>query len=328
MITLKNSHLAVVIDESQGAELRGIFAPDGRNALAWYDWKSPTPVGRGSTYGDSEMNWLSGYRGGWQETIPNAGQNCTVGGIELGFHGDASRTKWDVVEQGADWCVLETSTRLPIRVQRTMRLDRDRPVLYIDGRVKNESDLSVRFLWGHHPAFPSVDGGRIDLPHGCTIHHDANRNGDLLNEESDWPFAKNLSGETVDLSEQPPVGSHRLLYITGNTEGWSAIRQPHPLVSVAMAWDASKHPYMWLWTMRETPEYPWYGRASMFALEAQSSWPYDGLAHAISRGQGIALEPRAEEKSWMTLTLIPGDAGTVTGVTKNGEVQFNSIKSK
>ncbi len=64
MIIVKNRHLSVEIDEAQGAELRGIYSPDGRNALAFYDWSSPTPVGKGGGYGSSEMDWLSGYRGG------------------------------------------------------------------------------------------------------------------------------------------------------------------------------------------------------------------------------------------------------------------------
>jgi len=50
MIILKNAHLSVEIDEAHGAEIRGVFTPDGRNALAWYDWSSPTPVGRTNTH--------------------------------------------------------------------------------------------------------------------------------------------------------------------------------------------------------------------------------------------------------------------------------------
>ena len=328
MIIVKNAHLSVEIDEAQGAEIRGIFTPDGRNALAWYDWSSPTPVGKGASYGSSEMDWLSGYRGGWQETIPNAGQVCVVNGVEMGFHGDASRTRWSVIEQGSDWCTLETSTRFPITVRRTMRLDPNKPVLHIEGQVSNDSDLEVDFLWGHHPAFPSVDGGRIDLPEGCTIHPDVDRSGDLRVQESEWPIARSHSGVAIDLSEQPAVGAHRLLYVTGNKAGWSAVRQPEPYVSVAMAWDVAKHPYNWLWTMRGTPEYPWYGRASMFALEAQSSWPYDGLANAISRGQGLKIAPKAKESSWLTLAIIPNGSNQVTGVNKSGDVTFKDAEAK
>jgi hypothetical protein len=209
-----------------------------------------------------------------------------------------------------------------------MRLDPNKAVMYIEGQVSNESDLLVNFLWGHHPAFPSVDEGRIDLPEGCTIHPDINRSGDLLVQESAWPMAQTLSGGVVDLSEQPAIGAHRLLYVTGNKAGWSAVRQPEPYVSVAMAWDAAKHPYNWLWTMRGTSEYPWYGRASMFALEAQSSWPYDGLAGAINRGQGLKIEPRAQVSSWMTLALIPSGSNAVTGVNKSGDVTFKASESK
>jgi hypothetical protein len=66
----------------------------------------------------------------------------------------------------------------------------------------------------------------------------------------------------------------------------------------------------------------------MFALEAQSSWPYDGLANAISRGQGLKIGPKANESSWLTLALIPNGSNAVTGVNKSGEVTFKVSEAK
>jgi hypothetical protein len=66
----------------------------------------------------------------------------------------------------------------------------------------------------------------------------------------------------------------------------------------------------------------------MFALEAQSSWPYDGLANAISRGQGLKIGPKGRESSWLTLAIIPNGSNTVTGVNKSGDVTFKANETK
>jgi hypothetical protein len=66
----------------------------------------------------------------------------------------------------------------------------------------------------------------------------------------------------------------------------------------------------------------------MFALEAQSSWPYDGLANAISRGQGLKIGPQGKESSWLTLTIIPNGSHKVTGVNKSGDVTFHDSEVK
>lgn len=320
MLTLRNSHLRVEIDPAQGAEIRAVRTPDGRNALAWFDWESPTPVGRGASYGDPELDWLSGYRGGWQETVPNAGLACVVAGVPMGFHGDATRTRWTVVDAGEDWCHLRSSSRLPLVIDRHLRLAVDRPAVSLEGSVTNVGRTYVEFVWGQHPAFPSVAGGQIDLPAGCLVEHDRGRGGDLVQEPSAWPLARGVDGTEVDLSVQPADGTHRLLYLTGHSQGWAALRQPEPYVGVAMAWDVAVHPFIWLWTMRNIADFPWYGRASVLAIEAQASWPYDGLANAAARGQAIGLPVGETVSSWYTMALLPTGSPPVVGVSRDGVV--------
>ena len=317
--------MEVVVDDEVGGEIRAVRAPDGRNALAWYDWISPTPVGRGSTYGDPEMDWLSAYRGGWQETVPNAGLVCTVDGVEMGFHGDASRTRWEVVGVGNDWCDLRCSTRLPLVVERRMWLSSERAALMIEGRVTNTAAFNVDFVWGQHPAFPLAETTRFDVPDGCIVSHDPTRPSDLAQERAPWPMARNLDGEVVDLSVGPGVGTHRLLYLDGHREGWAAVRQTAPNIGVALAWDVTVHPFIWLWTLRETREFPWYGRASMVALEAQRASPYDGLAAASQRGQALTVDGGKSIDSWYTLVLLDDDTQAVRGVARDGVIKTAAI---
>lgn len=73
----------------------------------------------------------------------------------------------------------------------------------------------------------------------------------------------------------------------------SAVRQPELYVSVVMSRDVAKYPHVWLWTIRQTPEYPCNERASMFAL-----------------------------------AIIPNGSGAVTGVTNSGDATSKSLKIK
>ncbi|HEX4297615.1 MAG TPA: hypothetical protein VHZ56_06285, partial [Devosia sp.] len=114
-IVLDNGALTVRVDLAMGAEITHLLTPDGDNLLFRADWTSPLPAAQSQGYGSQPLDWLSAYRGGWQELFPNAGGGGTVLGTPLPFHGEVSRTTWR-----ADWHVegrdvtLSSGTRLPL----------------------------------------------------------------------------------------------------------------------------------------------------------------------------------------------------------------------
>jgi len=95
-ITLATPAIEVVLDPTHGAEILVVRRPGGANVLATYDWASPVWASRSTTYGRDEADWLSEYRGGWQELFPNAGPPTTVLEVPLPFHGEVSRSTWEV----------------------------------------------------------------------------------------------------------------------------------------------------------------------------------------------------------------------------------------
>ena len=319
MLTLRSAHLAVELDPSRGAEVRAVRDARGRNALAHYHWRTPARAGDGQRYGDSRLDWLSGYRGGWQETIPNAGVESMVGDLVLPFHGEASTSSWNVIEATSTSCELTTVARLPLVISRRMTLAADAPALYVETSVTNDAGTEVDFLWGHHPAFPAIPGARIDMP-DCTVDQEFSETSDIHAGPTRWPHAEGTDGTPVDLRVVPDATVHRLMYLHGHTAGWAAIRQPAGHAGVAMAWDVSAYPAMWLWTMRHTTEFPWYGRMAVVALEPQRAWPFDGLANASARGQAMTLKPHQTASAWLTMVLLPDGTGPVRGVTRDGVV--------
>ena len=96
VLRLANPMIEVDVDPERGADILAIRRPGGPNILATYDWRSPLRASRSSSYDDGETDWLSEYRGAWQELFPNAGAECEVMGVPLPFHGEVSTARWDV----------------------------------------------------------------------------------------------------------------------------------------------------------------------------------------------------------------------------------------
>jgi hypothetical protein len=302
---LEHDSLRVEVDAEAGAEIQFVGAPGGDNVLASYSWAAPIPVSRSASYGTSELDWLSGYRGRWQELFPNAGDSCTVDGVPLPFHGEVSASRWDVLHAGRDSLSLECAARLPLVVRRDMRLLPDAPVLVLEEVARNEGTNEARFIWGHHPAFDARPGMFIDLPAGP------------LHDADGTPKGSWQAGVTV------PEGPHSsLMYLPDRPEGWCALRDVATGTGVALAWDLATFPHVWLWHEIGGSGFPWYGRARIVAIEPHAAWPRDGLAQASARGAALALAPGETRRAWLTLALFAASERPVALVERSGRVRF------
>lgn len=322
MVALINQHVHVELDLDRGAELVHIGPDHATNVLAYYDWQTPLPVSRSMPFGDDRQDWLSSYRGGWQELFPNAGLACRVGNVPLPFHGEVSVARWEVIDQTATSVTVSCPSRLPLIVERRVELSDDAPTMRITGSVHNESDLDVSFLWGHHPAYESPPGTVIDLPEGVTFDvgdgldpHEAHV---VPGATGAWPLAEGAAGEQVDLSVVPEGPVARVIHLRGGPS-WYAIRPPSG-PGLALSWDVETYPVVWLWQQIGGTRFPTYGRSRITALEPNRTAPGDGLAAAIERGEALVVGPRATSTTWLTATLLPVGAGRVTEVDASGRV--------
>lgn len=320
-IWLRSMHLTVVISPARGAEVRHLGPPDGPNVLFHQDWQTPVRASRSTSYGSTELDWLSEWRGGWQELFPNAGAQAEVSGIPLTFHGDASSARWQVLERDDTSVTLRTATRLPITLTRKMWLDPDAPVLHLEETAHNDSNLRLPFLWGHHPAFDAIAGCTLDVPAGRAVVPDDYpvSHADLAAGEYSWPLARTVDGTVVDLRILPDGPLERVVYLPEVRSGWAALRRPDGL-GIALAFDTSVYRHLWLWIEIGGVDFPWYGRSRVLAVEPQSSWPNDGLTPALQRGRAHQLEPAGSISSWLTVSLFDASDQAVSDVSRQGVV--------
>lgn len=329
MIRMSNGSIRVDVDDGIGGEIVFLGRSDGPNLLASYDWAAPLPATRSLSYGNATDDWHSEYRGRWQELFPNPGHEAKVFGVTLPFHGEVSRARWDVVRADVRNVVLRVASRLPLVLERRMRLA-DGPTLLIEETVINEADIRVPYLWGHHPAFEAVPGTRIDLPESV-VHVDPDFASDLNDlvpgAEAVWPHVPRQAGDVADLSVVPDGPTERLCYVEP-LEGWASIRQPTAGVGIAMAWDRRVWPCAWLWTEVAGTGFPWYGRARIVALEPNAIWPPLGLDQAIDLGVAPTLEPRAGVEAWLTVSVFEATDRPVVEVTRDGRLTVGGEEPK
>lgn len=325
MITLANGSIEVELDPDHGAEIMSVRRPGRPNVLASYDWRSPLRASQSTSYGDEANDWLSGYRGGWQELFPNGGAACTVAGVPLPFHGEVSQARWQVDAQSDAAVTVSTPTRLPLVLARTMRLAPDQATLLIEESVRADADVATPFLWGHHPAFLAIEGARIDLPSGTVIVVDEAYETDLtdivLGSRGTWPTIEARHGGTVSLDHVGPGPIERLAYLTDmGAQPFAAIRDLAGGEGMGMTWDSATFRSAWFWWEIGGPGHPWHGRSRIVAIEPNTTFPSDGLSAAHERGEAHLMPLRGEHRTWLTMSLFDADERVVRGVARNGAV--------
>lgn len=306
MILLRTAHLEVRVDEDIGAEIVFLGEPGGPNRLAWIDSDWPLRATAGASYYSADLDWLSDHRGGWQEMFPNAGMGCTVGGVNHPVHGEASRARWQVLENdGQHHVVLRSRTHTPLTITRRMTLHPGRPQLDLHEEIHNPSGLDMPYLWGHHPAFAAPDGTRLEIEGAqMQVPGLGVRDDDLIpGGPFEWPWAPAQEGGRVDLREMPSAPVERLAYLTHLSEAACHIFRPDTGDRLTMQWSEEAFPYAWLWINRGASRFPWFGRLSSMALEPVNARSADGLAAAVERGQAPQLKAGDTARAWLRVVL-------------------------
>lgn len=320
---LASSSLRVVVDVGRGGQIVHVGLADGPNVLFHEPWLTPVPSGPWSGYGDEALDWLSHYRGGWQVMFPNAGSGCIVEGVPLPLHGEVSWTRPLIVERGPDHLVLTSPTRRPLTLRRRIELDPGAPVLHIVERVTSDAAWPLPYVWGQHPAFHAVAGALIDLPVG-EVHVDEafdDPAADLApGAVGIWPCVRGRDGGDVDLSLVPEGSVERVCYLPERPAAWAAVRNVATGSGVALTWERTVWPHLWLWQQIGGPRFPFFGRGRIVALEPTSCWPADGLGAAIARGRASLIEAAGTAEAWVTLSLFTATMAPVLDVRPDGRV--------
>lgn len=268
------------------------------------------------------------YRvGGWYELFPNAGSPCVLDGRELSQHGDIQHQSWAyrVTSRTAELIEIELtadSQEMPFRLTKTIRFSSAVPGVHVGETVTNLSDTALPYLWGHHITFGEpfmTAASRIDLP-----DVDVYAAGRLPAGAPYAPGARGPltalpapGGGTVDMTRFPDKPFTSMLFTDPMPQHWYNVWADDPNVGLAVAWDGSAFPVLWIWATRNgNPRDP---SAIACALEPQSS-ETPGLADAVNAGQAPALGAAQSRSAWVR-AVLHHNPERVTEVHADGTVQ-------
>ncbi len=333
LLVMENELLRVAVLLDKGADIVELrYKPRDLDLL----WHSPNPlvwgVGEQGSVVHPEGYFADYYEGCWQEVLPNAGRFCEYRGARFGLHGEVWALPWAlrVLEDSPDQVAVELTVRCrrtPLLLTRRMSIRSDRPALFIDEELFNDSPVDLEVMWGHHPAFGEPFLGpatRIQMP-PCQVVVDENV-GDASriapSQRFTWPVGPGRSGEDVDISRivsrRTPVDE--MYYLVELAAPWWAMVNEDMGLTLAMAWTGQAFRCVWYWaSLGGNLGWPSWGRYYVVALEPVSGWPAI-LTNAIANGMG--LEVRAGQTLRERLTAAVAErAGAVGRVTVNGEIE-------
>ncbi|WP_413754375.1 aldose 1-epimerase [Streptomyces sp. R-74717] len=306
---LHTDRLSVEVRPDKGADITSITErATGIDILSRTPWGRRDLAGTPVT-GDSRADLLARYGGGWQQLVPNAGDERTVNGVRRGFHGEAAIVSWSVVD--ADDSRIQLATGLitaPLRLTRTLHLDG--PTLNVRDTVHNTAEEPIPVMWVQHPGFgaPFIDEHCTISTPARTVLTDAEQPDNAMppDTRAAFPLVPTADGGTVDLRQVPGPGSRRSVFacLTDFDAGWYTINSLTAGFGIRLAWDTTVLPHAWLWQeCHASNGFPWYRRAYVVAIEPANVLPGAPSPACSARGQAPLLPAGTSWTSDIALSI-------------------------
>jgi hypothetical protein len=302
---LDSASLQVAVNPEVGGTITSVrHKPTNLSVLGEVPWESVDTPLPGLAARD-EPEWLTRYTGGWPLLFPNAGDACTVEGVHLGFHGEASIAPWAAEVEAGTLVLTRTFSSIPATMRRTIAVEGGslsiREELVYSGRSPAVA------MWGHHPTFGS---DLLAAPFEVTCGARGVQAEALYDPDSSpiacgaggaWPILPAKKGGSIDLAKPCDPWSS-VAYLTDFHEPWAAIRRLDDAIAVLLSWDGRRFPSAWLWyELKATQEAPWNGSTRLVGIEPNTTPCALGLAESLSRqapvlrlDPGMSLDARIE----------------------------------
>jgi hypothetical protein len=260
-VVLENDALRVTVLPDKGAEIHQITdLRSGTDVLFAAPW-GLRPPGATPLPGSGDDEFLWNYAGGWQELFPSVNEACAYRGRRIPFHGEVASLPWEteILDGDEGDAVVRfraRSRQTPFVLERVLRLRDGEAELRIDGSVRNESEETAHFVWGHHCVVgpPFLEAGcRLEIPARTIVTSPELWEPDTARLEpgrrEPWPWAPLRTGGVTDLREVPgpETGSHDDLYVTDLDEGWLTVANPRLGLTFRLEWEHEVFGWIVLW---------------------------------------------------------------------------------
>jgi galactose mutarotase-like enzyme len=301
-LILENAALRVtVLPELGGHVLELVDKAADRNLL----WVNPRTGPRRAPYGANFDDWWSG---GWDEVFPT-GDRAALNGETLPYMGELWSVPWHATagaSTGKAWITASGfGTIAAARLERTMELRGDEPVLRVRYRLSNLDAKPLPFLWGIHPCFAVGAAHRIDIPASeMLVGVSSDPVMGAMGSRYTWPDRPDPTAPTGTRDARRVLPASAAVYgghwATDLRAGWLALTDTTARRGLALSFDREVFPYAWLWQVYGG----WRGHHHL-CLEPWTGYPME-LEQAQAAGRARTLQPGESMETEVAFVLFDG----------------------
>lgn len=190
IISGENDFIRFSIAPSLGGKITSIFNKQSDKEFLWRNENLPM---KQQTAG---ADYDSNFYGGMDELLPNDIPEA-IDGIAYPDHGELWTTPLDFHQEEDKISVFGKLEMSRLAYKKTVRLEENAPIVYLDYRIKNESASTRRFLWKLHAALNIQEGDQLltSAKKAKVVDPAYSRFSDL--DEFNWPFIQKTSAAAV-----------------------------------------------------------------------------------------------------------------------------------
>ncbi len=315
-VVIENRRLRAMVLPELGGKIWSLVDKTADREVLWHNPRLPP---RPAHYGASYDDW---FCGGWDELFPNDAP-ATIGGDPYPDHGEwwSMPFEWRIDEAGgvAALHMERAGVVTPTRVQKTISLSADEPLLRFGTTIVNDGPQPLDYLWKLHPALAISPASRIDLPARRVLIDEGFR--DRLGPQAEsfiWPHAIGRDGVSFDMRQIPPpdAATCDFFYATELDAGWCALTDAAALAGFGLAFDPQVFSSVWVFGAYGG----WRGLYTAI-LEPSTGYPYR-LEDAIARGTASRIAAGGRLSTEVTAVLYHG-VDAVTHIGADGSVAYS-----
>jgi galactose mutarotase-like enzyme len=297
VLTLDNSEIRLTIRPDMGGRIDQI---EDRHTGHFWLWHPPHYTADATRSLPIGASFDDQWTGGWDEVFPNDAAGLFQG-RNLVDHGELWSQRWQVVNRSPRSITLRYQCQtVPVRVEKTIQLDPQRPEAQLIYWFENQSDEQLPFLFKQHAAIAIEAGDEILLP-DCWVEPAFLEFSKMIGQpgKTRFPNAIAANGEAIDLRRVPPPSSQlqEFYYSSDLSRGYCGVRHQRTQSALLMTFDLADFPYVWMFQ-----SYGGWRDHYVVVVEPCTTMPSD-LEEACRRQTVAWLPPQTKQRRLLTLQL-------------------------
>jgi hypothetical protein len=277
ILTTESKYLIFSIAPAAGGKITSIYNKKLEKEFLWTNESLPLQIhSPGSDYD-------SNFFGAIDELIPNDIPE-TIDSITFPDHGELWTTVLQSKIEDEKVIVFGKLELSGLSYSKAIYPDPNKPELYLDYKIKNESGVQRSFLWKLHAALRIEPGDRLitGAKHGQVVDPEYSRFKEL--DEFVWPFIENKDASVVPAKDD----SMDFFYLYNMPEGEMQLLSSDEKHLFSYNYDLKIFPYQWYFA-----SYGGFLNHYTAILEPCTNMPIS-VNEAKAKGQCAVLEPGEE----------------------------------